>query len=416
MKKLGIIGVGSAGIISLNHFCACLDNSWEIVSIHDPNIKILGIGESTNPFFVKLLKSGVDFTSLEDLDNLDGTLKYGTKFIDWRKNEWLSPLIGNGVGIHFDTNKLKDFVLPKLKEKWGKKFSIIEGTLTNIIQNEVCAVAKIGDEDHTFDYIIDCRGFPTDFSDYNLSDCSLLNHCLVHDHKTFNPVEATEHRATKNGWMFGVPLQSRCGYGYLYNDEITSKVDAIADMSELLKVPVNELTIREYSFKPYYAKKILDNRILKNGNRALFFEPISATSIYMYIQICKSFSKFLLGNYKATDVNHSIYDILESLETVIRYHYHGGSNYNTKFWRKAKSAATEQLKNDSKFYKHVTMYRDLVKKQTPYSGPQMLFDAVSWHKLDKDFEYNYYTSDEGFQFDKDTIDNERWADQHLNTS
>jgi hypothetical protein len=46
----------------------------------------------------------------------------------------------------------------------------------------------------------------------------------------------------------------------------------------------------------------------------------------------------------------------------------------------------------------------------------MLFDAVSWHKLDKDFEYNYYTSDEGFQFDKDTIDNERWADQHLNTS
>ena len=73
MKKLGIIGVGSAGIISLNHFCACLDNSWEIVSIHDPNIKILGIGESTNPFFVKLLKSGVDFTSLEDLDNLDGT-------------------------------------------------------------------------------------------------------------------------------------------------------------------------------------------------------------------------------------------------------------------------------------------------------------------------------------------------------
>ena len=139
-------------------------------------------------------------------------------------------------------------------------------------------------------------------------------------------------------------------------------------------------------------------------------------TIYMNIQICKSFSKFLLGNCKTTDVNHSIYDILESLETVIRYHYHGGSNYDTKFWRKAKSAATEQLKNDSKFYKHVTMYRDLVKKQTPDSGPQMLFDAVSWHKLDKDFEYNYYTSDEGFQFDKDTIDNERWADQYLNTT
>ena len=59
MKKLGVIGVGSAGIISLNYFCAYLDNSWEIVSIHDPNIKTLGIGESTNPFFVKLLKSGV---------------------------------------------------------------------------------------------------------------------------------------------------------------------------------------------------------------------------------------------------------------------------------------------------------------------------------------------------------------------
>lgn len=408
MKKIGVIGVGSAGIVSLNHFCTWLDNSWEIVSIYDPAIKTLGVGESTNANFVKNLETGIDFTILKDLDTLDGTLKYGTKFIDWRVDEWVNPLIEGAVAVHFDTNKLKDFVLPRLKEKWGEKFRIIEGTVTEVLQDAVCSTIKVDDTYHTFDFIIDCRGFPTDFSDYNMSNCSLVNHCLVHDHKTFNPVEATEHWATKNGWMFGVPLQTRCSYGYLYNDEITSKDDAIADMSDLLNVPVDELTTREYEFKPYYAKKFLDGRILKNGNRAIFFEPISATSIYMYVRICSIFCDFLLGKYNSTDVNQSLRNDIEDLETLIRYYYHGGSNYNTTFWKKAKSSAIEQLKGDYKFYRLVTNYVDLVRKQIPYSDAGMIFNPSSWHQLDKNFKFNYFTEGNTFPFDMARID------KHLN--
>ena len=85
MNKLAVIGVGSAGIQSLCHSLAWLDKSWEIYSIHSPKIPISGIGESTNPRFLDALGYGLDFLLHRDLSDINGTLKFGTKYTDWRK-------------------------------------------------------------------------------------------------------------------------------------------------------------------------------------------------------------------------------------------------------------------------------------------------------------------------------------------
>ena len=86
---MAVIGVGSAGIQSLCHFLSYLDETWEIYSIHDPDKKILGIGESANPPLLHLLQLATDFKISEDLDEINGTLKFGTEYIDWRKKSFL---------------------------------------------------------------------------------------------------------------------------------------------------------------------------------------------------------------------------------------------------------------------------------------------------------------------------------------
>ena len=79
-NKLAVIGVGSAGIQSLCHFLAYMDETWEITSIHNPSKKIQGIGESSNPSFIAALELGVGFNLIEDLNKINGTLKFGTKY------------------------------------------------------------------------------------------------------------------------------------------------------------------------------------------------------------------------------------------------------------------------------------------------------------------------------------------------
>lgn len=405
-KKLGVIGLGSAGISSLGHFCYVLDNTWEIISIHNPKKDILGIGESTNANFVSVLEYSLGFSYDNSLDELDGTLKFGTKFINWRKDSWINPLIEGNLAIHFNTFKLKDYALPRLKNKWSEKFKILEGEVSTIKQDENEVAVCIDGNTYQFDFLIDCRGFPENFDDYTISDCSLVNRCLVYDDSVFDSIQYTEHYATENGWMFGIPLNSRKTYGYLYNDTITTKEEAIKDLRSTLNLKKKNIDFREYSFKSYYANKILDGRILKNGNRGIFFEPISATSIYMYVKINYTFAKFLSGEYGELDVNQQFRNDAEDLENVIRYYYHGGSTFDSTFWKIASENAIMQLSKNCKFYEMINEIRRIKNNGTPYDYPGYIFPAISWYKLDSCFEYNYFNGNE-FIFDDQAINNHR---------
>ena len=198
-NKLAIIGVGSAGILSLCHFLSNMDETWEITSIHNPSKKIQGIGESSNPALLSALEKGLGFDLVEDLGKLNGTLKFGTKYIDWRSHEFVNPLLGGSVAIHFDTHSLYSFAMDRLISRWGNKF-------------------KIDNTDYSFDFVIDCGGTPKSFKDYKMVE-PLLNTCLVHntDPSSEPELKHTGHIATKNGWVFRVPLKTRTSYGYMYN-------------------------------------------------------------------------------------------------------------------------------------------------------------------------------------------------------
>lgn len=403
-KRLGILGIGTAGITSAAGFSASLDNTWEIVSIYDPTIPGLDIGESTNSNFTQVLEIGTGFTIQNDLAELDATLKFGTKFINWRKNDWINPLIEGAVAIHFNTNKLKDYAIPKLKELWGDKYSIIEGKVTSLTQSAECVTVEVNGNTELFEFVIDCRGFPESYDEYEHTKCTLLNHAIVYDHKVPDlSLQVTEHIATDHGWMFGIPLTTRKSYGYLYSDLITTKEDALKDMSKIIGVSVDASNVRDYTFKPYYAKQVLDGRILKNGNRALFFEPISATSVYMYVRTCRLFHEFLAGKTSAEEVNRLWHQDIVEIENLICFYYHGGSVNNTEFWKQAKENAMNFLTGSATFYKHIKSLRDFKEKGIPFEYTGLQFGGLNWSKMDKYFECNYIDRANEFPFDMDRV-------------
>ena len=62
----------------------------------------------------------------EDLAALDATIKYGSKFTNWRKQSWVNPLLSGNVAIHFNNRRLKDFVVERMSALWPRQFSVVE--------------------------------------------------------------------------------------------------------------------------------------------------------------------------------------------------------------------------------------------------------------------------------------------------
>ena len=388
-KKIGVIGVGTAGLLSLNHFCSYLDNDWKVVSIYDPNINIVGVGESTTPRVPFNLFLGNDFSFAHDAEKIDATIKHYVKYVNWREHDVHSLIDTSSYGIHFNNFKLKEFVFSRLKEKWNDKFMVNTGTVKDLYNQNEKVVVAIDDKLYEYDYVIDCRGYPEDYKDYNISEYLPLNHCLVNTIDRPGDWDFTYHQATKNGWMFGIPLSSRQSWGYLYNDTVSSREECEEDICEIFNTTKESLSLKEFTFKPYYAKKILDGRILKNGNRFLFFEPLEALSTYYYDEANREFYNYICGTTSEDKVNETFDVYCKYLETFICYIYHGGSIYDTKFWRFAKERCSKNLRGQY-FDILVRYYRN--NSNNLYSSQNIKpFSSWQWEKFDKNFGYNYFT-------------------------
>lgn len=389
MKKIVVVGAGTAGLLSLSYFCSFLDNTWEVVSIHDPNIDILGVGESTTPRVPFNLFHGMGFSFSQDSELIDSTIKHYVRYVNWRKNDIISLIDTGTYGIHFNNLKLKDFAIKKLSEKWGTKFKEIKSKVISIENNKDNVLIQLEDQKYSCDYLIDCRGYPEDYSEYTISKNLPLNHCIVHTIQKPGDWDYTYHYAHKNGWMFGIPLTTRQGWGYLYNDRITSKEDAIEDMSKILEINSQDLKVKDFEFKPYYANNILNGRVLKNGNRFLFFEPIEALSSFYYDEANRFFGEYILGKITESEINSTFRNYANMLENFICFVYHGGSIYDSDFWKYAKKITSDKIKNDITF-KNFVGYMNSFKKNPNLAGGVKPFSPWSWFNFDKSFGYNYF--------------------------
>jgi tryptophan halogenase len=250
----------------------------------------------------------------------------------------------------------------------------------------------INDKEEYFDYIIDCRGFPKDFSEYKICDIP-VNHCLVHNKKEPGDWCYTGHRATKNGWMFEIPLRTRQSYGYLFNNNITSKEQALEDFSKEIDVPVSDLDDIQYIFKSYYCKKAFDGRVLKNGNSVTFFEPMFANSLWIYNNVIRYFVSYLHNDaITVDDVNNEISMLGDQVEHMIYYFYHGGSTYDTEFWNQTKTHACNKLYSNNNLERCINQFQNYKNEGYNNCPPttSWVFNGTALDIIDREFGYNYF--------------------------
>ena len=393
-RKIAVVGTGSAGLLTAAHLCTWLDNSWQVTVVYNPEKKILGIGESTNGAVVSVLERGTNFclADAEDLARLHATVKYGSKFVNWRSHNWVNPLLSGNIAIHFNNRHLKDFVLQRLSELWASQFTIVEADVQEV-QNYADHVSLSTDRGcYDFDYVVDCMGTPPSFDGYTMSDCTLVDRCRIHTVRNYAYEPFTDHIATRDGWMFGVPLKGYKTYGYLYNQGFTDTDAAENEMMKVLDAQGLDAGGYDahYAFRCYYANQLISGRVCKNGNRALFFEPLLANSMFLYVYAARLIYDHVVGGQEAARCNGLFIKAVQEMEDVISYYYQGGSNFQSEFWRVAPEKASARLQRRTQLSDYLGKLRDLKARGIMHSGPSYAFSPHTWRVVDAQMGYGSF--------------------------
>jgi hypothetical protein len=375
MKKIAIIGKGSASAIAaltiFKHTQGA--HNYKIDCIYDPLIPITDVGESASSWIPNLLKVVLDFNLLDEYidSKIDATIKQG-------KRIFYKNICGNDFtvsklqsGIHFNSAKFSSFVIESMEEKFHN-FNVIEDNVKSISQSDSCVTITCANNIYTYDYIIDATGTPSkeefEADLYEFPKYEFVNSVVIYpEPKTYNE-PFTSMIGHDNGWMFGIPLRHRKAWGYLYNNEFLTKETAIENFSKLNDIDTDKL--RCFSWKQYYKKDAMDNRILFLGNKLYLFEPTHAMALHYYMNLSRSFIDLLEKDESTKGINYILNfmhnESMQQMRDMIALHYVNPKCNNSEFWKVTSSRALESLRDSSYFKNWLNYCLGIKFKVTPY--------------------------------------------------
>lgn len=358
MKKIAIIGRGTAGAVSASHFHRWTD--CQIDWYFDPNRPTQAVGESTNLLFPRLLFNNLGFEHY-DLPKIGGTYKRSIKKFNWGPSgkifeHTFSP---PGIPYHVDCLKLQDYVLNFFKND----------PRVNVIPSDVTSHDQID-----ADYIMDCSGRPKTYDEFHISPYIPVNSTHViqcYWNQPRNGFEYTLMVARPYGWVFGIPLQNRCSMGYMYNKDITSLEEVHEDLLKVIEefelIPSSDNIT--FSFGNYYRKQNFSDRVAYNGNASFFLEPMEATSIGMMDKTAREAYDCWFNNKPINDCQKEYERHLKNTEHFVAMHYAAGSIYKNKFWDFAKEKGEKALERavlDEEFMLQVETSKKYLNKHIGY--------------------------------------------------
>lgn len=343
MKKLVVIGRGTAGAQSIAHFQRWMKDC-EVEWHFDPSISPQAVGEGSALSLPNSLLNNIDFNHLE-LSEIDGTFKSGIVKQGWGESgaEFFHAFPPPNVSYHFNAVKLQEFVAKKLQGK------------VKIVEHNVCA------DDVDADFVVDCSGRPTNFDNFYLAESIPVN--AVHVNQCYWDYPTFQHTLTiarPYGWVFGIPLTNRCSIGYLYNNKINTLDEVKEDMEYMFKTYnlTPSTTTNNLSFSSYFKKENFTSRVAYNGNASFFLEPMEATSISVMDSIQRWAFDIWTNDAPAGLMNEKYNTYMRQIETFIAMHYLAGSPFKTKFWDTAKASAEKHFKDIQKDTEFVDMYNN----------------------------------------------------------
>ena len=189
--------------------------------------------------------------------------------------------------------------------------------------------------------------------------------------------------------MFVIPLQHRTSHGFLYNDRFCSREEAENELIRITNATEEDRQgFRTFNLKPYYCKKTVQNKLIKNGNRAVFFEPMSANSLYMAVKNTQIFSEYIRGEIDQDKANELCILNYRAVEDLINLIYHGGSQYDNEFWTSTVEACTQRIEATDVLKRYVENQGDEMYKVTTerFMGHHVL------RYVDREFGFHYFNA------------------------
>jgi tryptophan halogenase len=382
MKKITIVGNGTAGVICASFLKTFWKDSIEIELIHNSKIEIIGVGESTTPSIFEYLQF-IGISTNELIKNTNCLLKLGIKFKNWNndnkhffhnfnepnfsqdfinKTYFLSSaysilqnkfdndfylqdyfLESNSVpssypddishALHIDAKKFSEYILEKFKDK----ITIIDDNIikVEVENNNIKYLLLESGKKITSDLFIDASGFSKvlfkelnpkwiDMSDYLPLDRAIPNPIK----KTYKHIPGfTLAESSKNGWIWQIPLQDRYGSGYNYSSKFTSDEEAKKDFDMWLKKnhKVNLENDRVIKYNSGYFKDQWIGNCVAVGLSSGFVEPLESTAIHTIIRQALYITNFYslhLDDYSIKMYNKKLQNVYETIYDFIRLHYY----------------------------------------------------------------------------------------------
>ena len=311
-KKITFIGKGNAGVFGALHFATYSDAEVEL--IYDPKIPAEKVGQATVLEAPNLLWRSL---GLNWYDNpIEATPKFGVVYEGWgkKKDSFIHPFNFGATAVHYSPNKLQDYIIN------SGKFKVTEGN------------AEPKDIDS--DFIFDCRGKLANENTEYMTLKNPLNAVLLKqlNHREPN-INWTRCVATPDGWTFVIPnTNNTTSHGYLYNQDITSKDNAIKNFKKQFKF---DGEVEGFSFKQYLAKEPIKDNVILSGNRLFFLEPLEATAVQTYLTWYRLCYDYIFLDGEKEKIVNKLKTHVQALENFILWHYQFGSKYKTKFWKEA---------------------------------------------------------------------------------
>lgn len=328
VNKIAIIGKGTVGCMAASFFKN--KTNAEIEWLYDSKQAAQSVGEGSTLPFGKTFWGEVNM-GYGTLEGLGGSIKKGIRKIGYEGvGDYLHEFPLGDVAVHFSSEMLQRYI-PSVLEKKGVK--IIDKRVEN-------------HDDIDADYIIDCSGRPTDFTDFKQADHIAVNAAHIIQSPCRGPLfDYTLTVARPYGWIFAIPLVDRVSVGYLYNKDISTLDEVKVDMQEMMNqygFPMSDKT-NSFTFKNYRRKENFTKRVAYNGNASYFLEPLEATSVGTADHINQAILRMFKSDYPIVSSNAWYENELKSTEQMIMLHYLNGSRHKTPFWEYAGERAEKSL-------------------------------------------------------------------------
>lgn len=327
-KKITVVGSGNAGCITALYY-AYHGKSYgvEVELVHDPSKKHELVGQATIPSQPRLLWQSLGINWYEN--QIKAIPKEGILYENWGNSDKVFHDFSLDVhALHLSPKETRSTILNSGYFKVTEKTDI-----------------KVSDFDS--DYVFDCTGKPSDYSQYD-ELVNPVNSVILGKPKEVFDKPWTRCVATPDGWCFVIPtFEDSTSFpysvGYLYNSKKTSTSVAEKNMVDMFDVEIT----KKFSFKNYVTKNFYKDNVLFNGNKMFFLEPLESTSIGAYQQWANLSFRAIVDNSITLETAEDMMKVyIKNLERFILWHYQHGSKYDTPFWKYCGKLSVEDIRFD----------------------------------------------------------------------